>query len=63
MNLLTIVGKIVAQDLPIPHVTTGMAFFPSTEFVIIPGAGHEMFEENPQASIAAVREYLGSPAR
>lgn len=37
-----------------------MKFFPTAELVVIPGAGHEMFAENPEASIAAVREYLNS---
>ncbi len=40
-----------------------MAFFPSAELVIIPDAGHEMFLENPDASIAAVRAYLNAPVR
>jgi proline iminopeptidase len=35
-----------------------MQFFPKAELVIIPDAGHEMFSENPEASISAVREYL-----
>ena len=35
-----------------------MEFFPNAELVVIPDAGHEMFAENPIASIAAVREYL-----
>lgn len=35
-----------------------MQFFPKVELVIIPDAGHEMFSENPEASISAVREYL-----
>lgn len=38
-----------------------MEFFPSAELVVIPGAGHEMFAENPEASIGAVRAYLNSP--
>lgn len=40
-----------------------MAFFPKAELAVIPDAGHEMFEENPEASIAAVREYLNAPAQ
>jgi proline iminopeptidase len=40
-----------------------MEFFPDAELVVIPAAGHEMFAENPQASIAAVREYLDVPTR
>jgi proline iminopeptidase len=38
-----------------------MEFFPSAELVVIPAAGHEMFAENPEASIRAVRAYLNSP--
>jgi proline iminopeptidase len=38
-----------------------MEFFPSAELVVIPNAGHEMFAENPEASVAAVRAYLNSP--
>lgn len=40
-----------------------MVFFPSTELVVIPDAGHEMFLENPLASVFAVRTYLNAPAR
>jgi proline iminopeptidase len=39
-----------------------MAFFPSADLVVIPDAGHEMFKENPTASIAAVHSYLTAPA-
>jgi len=40
-----------------------MAFFPNTELAVVPDAGHEMFSENPEASLAAVREYLNAPAQ
>lgn len=40
-----------------------MGFFPNTELVVISGAGHEMFLENPRASVLAVRSYLNGPAR
>jgi proline iminopeptidase len=40
-----------------------MEFFPSADLVVIPDAGHEMFKENPTASIAAVRSYLSAPAQ
>jgi len=40
-----------------------MEFFPNAELAVIPDAGHEMFAENPEASIAAVREYLNAPAQ
>ncbi|MFN2274226.1 MAG: alpha/beta fold hydrolase, partial [Anaerolineales bacterium] len=39
-----------------------MKFFSRAELVIIPDAGHEMFKENPTASIVAVRAYLAAPA-
>jgi len=35
-----------------------MVFFPNADLVVIPHAGHEMFAENPEESIAVVREYL-----
>jgi len=38
-----------------------MAFFPNAELAVISDAGHEMFAENPEASVAAVREYLNGP--
>lgn len=41
--------------------TRQMQFFPNAELAVIPEAGHEMFFENPQASIAAVRDYLNTP--
>jgi proline iminopeptidase len=40
-----------------------MEFFPSASLVVIPDAGHEMFKENTEASISAVRAYLASPAQ
>jgi proline iminopeptidase len=39
-----------------------MQFFHDAELVVIPDAGHEMFWESPEASVAAVRAYLDSPA-
>lgn len=41
--------------------TRQMAFFPNVELAVIPDAGHEMFTENPDVSIAAVRDYLNAP--
>jgi proline iminopeptidase len=38
-----------------------MALFPSAELAVIPNAGHEMFFENPQVSLEAVRAYLTAP--
>jgi proline iminopeptidase len=35
-----------------------MALFPQAELVVIPDAGHEMFGENPAASLAAVRAFF-----
>jgi proline iminopeptidase len=40
-----------------------MELFPNAELAVIPGAGHEMFLENPEASVAVVRAYLHAPAR
>jgi proline iminopeptidase len=40
-----------------------MEFFSSTELAVISDAGHEMFAENPEASIAAVRKYLNAPVQ
>jgi pimeloyl-ACP methyl ester carboxylesterase len=40
-----------------------MGYFPNAELAVIPGAGHEMFAENPVASITVVREYLDAPAQ
>jgi pimeloyl-ACP methyl ester carboxylesterase len=40
-----------------------MEFFPSADLVVIPDAVHEMIAENPEASIAVVREYLNAPAQ
>ena len=40
-----------------------MAFFPNAELAVIPDAGHELFAENPEASIAAVRDYLDASVR
>ena len=37
-----------------------MKLFPSAELVVIPDAGHEMFFENPEASVEAVRAYLNA---
>ncbi len=35
-----------------------MKYFPNARMVVIDGVGHEMFVENPKASLAPVREYL-----
>lgn len=39
--------------------TYNLDLYPSVEVVIIPDAGHDMFWDNPQDSIAAVRDFLG----
>ena len=39
--------------------TYQLDLYPSVEMVVIPDAGHDMFWENPQDSIAAVRDFLG----
>jgi proline iminopeptidase len=40
-----------------------MKLFPNAELAVIPDAGHEMFFENPEESVAVVRAYLNAPAR
>ena len=40
-----------------------MEYFANAELAVIPSAGHEMFAENPEASITAVREYLDAPVQ
>jgi len=40
-----------------------MKLFPNAELAVIPDAGHEMFFENPEASVEVVRAYLNAPAR
>jgi len=40
-----------------------MEFFHKAELAVIPDAGHEMFAEYPEKSIAVVREYLNAPAQ
>jgi pimeloyl-ACP methyl ester carboxylesterase len=39
-----------------------MAYFPSARLVEIEGAGHELFAEQPEESIAVVRSYLNESA-
>ncbi len=39
--------------------TYNLDLYPSAEVVIIPDSGHDMFWDNPQDSIAAVRDFLG----
>lgn len=45
------------------HGGPGREFFSRAELAIVPDAGHEMFAQNSEASVAAVRAYLGAPAR
>jgi proline iminopeptidase len=40
-----------------------MEYFANAELAVVPRAGHEMFAENPEASIKAVREYLDTPVQ
>lgn len=40
-----------------------MEYFPNAELAVIPSAGHEMFAENPEASVTVVREYLHAPVQ
>jgi proline iminopeptidase len=39
-----------------------MELFPNAELVVIPDAGHEMFSENSETSIAVVRKYMNAPS-
>jgi len=39
--------------------TYHLDLYPSVEVVIIPDSGHDMFWDNPQDSLAAVRDFLG----
>ena len=41
--------------------TRQMELFSDAELAVIPDVGHEMFSENPEASIDVVREYLNAP--
>lgn len=43
--------------------TRQMQFFHNAELMVIPNAGHEMFLENPEASVEVVRAYLSAPAQ
>jgi proline iminopeptidase len=52
-------GTLIGAEWQKRHVE----LFPNAELVVIPNAGHEMFIENPEATLAAVRAYLGAPAR
>jgi proline iminopeptidase len=40
-----------------------MEYFANAELAVIPSAGHEMFAENPEASLTAVRAYLDAPVQ
>jgi proline iminopeptidase len=52
-------GKIIGPEWQKQQ----MKLFPNAELAVVLAAGHEMFAENPQASITAVREYLDAPAK
>ena len=52
-------GTLIGAEWQKRHVE----LFPNAELVVIPDAGHEMFIENPEVSLAAVRAYLSAPAR
>jgi proline iminopeptidase len=52
-------NTLIGAELQTRHLD----LFPNAELAIIPDAGHEMFADNPEASITAVREYLNSPAQ
>jgi proline iminopeptidase len=52
-------GTLIGAEWQKRHV----GLFPNAELAVIPDAGHEMFLENPEASLAPVRAYLNAPAR
>jgi proline iminopeptidase len=37
------------------------SLFPSAELIVIQEAGHELFADQPEATVAAIRAYLGEP--
>jgi len=51
----------MALPIALGEITLQMACLPKAELAVIPAAGHEMFLDNPEASIAAVRAYLDAP--
>jgi proline iminopeptidase len=48
-------NQIIGEDIQRQH----MAFFKAAELVAIPDAGHTMLGENPEASLRAIRPFLG----
>jgi proline iminopeptidase len=61
-RVLFIVGECQAV-IGVDWQKSQMKFFHKAELAVIPDAGHEMFTENPEESIAVVREYFNSPAQ
>ena len=60
-NTVLFIAGECQQVIGVEWQTKQMAFFPSAELAVIPDAGHEMFAENPDASLAVVRAYLQTP--
>jgi 2-succinyl-6-hydroxy-2,4-cyclohexadiene-1-carboxylate synthase len=52
-----------ARDAKFVQVARRMAQAPPVEAVVVPGAGHALLDEAPDAVAAAVRRALGSPDR
>jgi proline iminopeptidase len=48
------------QLIGVDFQTRQMTLFPNAELSVIPDAGHEMFFENPEASVEAVRAHLNA---
>lgn len=44
------------------HQRQQMKYFPDAELVVIKGAGHYMFNEKPEASVATIRKYFKEAA-
>ncbi len=40
-----------------------MHYFPNATLAVIPAAGHNMFAENPAATLAEIRQYFGRPSK
>jgi len=48
------------QEIGAEFQSQQMKLFPRAELAVIPDAGHEMFLENPDASVTTVRDYLNA---
>jgi proline iminopeptidase len=57
-NKVLFIASECQTTIGVDWQTRQMAFFPNPELAVIPDAGHEMFAENPEASMEMVRAYL-----